>query len=114
MLIFCYPLLWALGAAVLFWPLMVVVSVPYLLRVGPTRLASASLAVAVALGLSSAVGTVMFGWQTDRLVGLAANISVWVGLAGLLTLGSRRDLARPLSRAFAVITSAQGLMILLA
>ena len=109
-----YPELWALGGAVLFWPLMAILSAAYLLKTRLTGLAALSLAVAVVLGLSSVLGTIMFGLQIDRLLGLVANITVWIGLAGLLVLASRRDLSRELSRALAVVCLAQGAVILLA
>lgn len=114
MLVFCYPLLWALGGAVLFWPLMAILSVSYMLRTRVTGLAALSVVVAVVLGLSSVLGTIMFGLQTDRLLGLAANMTVWIGLAGLLVLASRRDLSRQLSRALGVVCLAQGAVTLLA
>ncbi len=114
MLVLAYPLLWALGAAFLFWPLMAILSVPYLAQAGVTRLAGASIAVGALLAASSVVGVLSFGWQVDRLVGLAANVTVWVGLAGLLTVAERSDLTAVLERGFALTVCAQGAVILLA
>ncbi|MCW0212420.1 MAG: O-antigen ligase family protein [Pseudonocardia sp.] len=79
-----YPVIWALGLASAFWPVTAVLTAGSLRRRVLNGLTLALLAVAVCLLLSSLVGAAAGYASGDRIVGLVANLSIWVGLAGLV------------------------------
>ncbi|MBO4237350.1 O-antigen ligase family protein [Pseudonocardia alni] len=85
-LVLAYAVLWTAGLAAAFWVLAVVVLLPALLRARLGAASGALLVVAVALVLSSAVGTAAGYASADRFVGLAANVAVWVALAAMIAV----------------------------
>ncbi|MEU9821825.1 O-antigen ligase family protein [Pseudonocardia alni] len=85
-LVLTYAVLWTIGLAAAFWVLAAVVLMPALLRARLGAASGAPLVLAVALVLSSAVGTAAGYASPDRFVGLAANVAVWVAVAGMIAV----------------------------
>lgn len=113
-LTFSYPLLWVIGLGGLYWLLLAAGAVFCLRRAKLSGLVWVVLAVPAVLILSAPIGMVGNLAGSGRLVGLAANIAVWVSLAAVVHLVQTGDESRGLSRAFALLGLCQGAVTLLA
>lgn len=112
---FSYPVLWMLGLGGLFWPLLTVVSVGVLVRRKIPFQSVPVLGVAACLVFSLPIGLIVFGVEFGRILGLLANVTVWVGIASITTLVlTDEHLAKLVIRAVAVISAVQGALILIA
>ncbi|MER5669725.1 O-antigen ligase family protein [Pseudonocardia alni] len=103
-LVLTYLVLWVLGLAAGFWVLAAVVLFPVLLRSRLTAASAGLVVVAVALVLSAAIGSAAGYASADRFVGLAANVAVWVALAGMVCAAGRMDPAELRRLVRAVLT----------
>lgn len=88
--LWCYPLVWALGLGGFAVPVLGAVAGLYLLRVRTiSRTGFYAAAVAAALAMSVPIGVFSFGLELGRLVSVIGNIGAWVMLAGALTAATR-------------------------
>ena len=113
-LTFSYPLLWILGVAGFYWILLAAGAVGYLVRTQLSRLTWAVLAVPAVLVLSAPIGLIATSADPSRLVGLAANVTVWVATAAVIQLTETADESQSLSRALTLVGLGQGLITMLA
>lgn len=109
-LTFSYPVLWTIGAGGLYWILLAAPALWYLLRTRFSGLVWGVLAIPAILLLSSPIGLVGTSAGPTRLIGLAANIAVWVSVAAVIHLAETGDEARGLARAFTTVGFGQGLI----
>ena len=112
--LFGYPLLWLAGLGALFWPLLLLAVMPVLLRARHTKTTLIPILVAVTILFSSIIGTVIFGFQVDRILAMLFNVCVWVALSGTLLLTRLIRLDILLAKSIAITSVFQGLVILAA
>lgn len=113
-LTFIYPVMWLTGAGGLYWLLLVVGAAWYLVRARLTGLVWGVLAIPAVLVISAPIGLLATTSGVGRLVGLAANVAVWVSTAAVIQLVQTGDESRPLSRALALLGLSQGAITLAA
>lgn len=110
-----YPVAWVLGLAFAFWPVLFVVLLPVLLRSRLTLISRGLVAVAAVVVLSVPVSVAAGFFVPSRLVGLTANVTVWLAAAGLVHLArTAPEVPRQLARCLVWIGVAQGLLTLAA
>lgn len=111
-----YPWLWGIGLGAAFWPVMAVIGLPAVFRARMDRIALAATAVTVTLLLSCGVGIAAGFGSAGRIIGAAANISVWVGLIALLVTHHSADEAmrRLFVRSCVVVGSVNSVVALVA
>lgn len=104
-----YPALWLIGFAPLFWVFLGVFALRHVLTGKFSRSGTVYLAISATLFLSSVVGVAHFGFSASRMIGLLANICVWISLAWLCSISVSRAAAVSLSRSIVVVGGVQGL-----
>ncbi|WP_404431340.1 O-antigen ligase family protein [Microbacterium lacus] len=89
-------------------------SVPFLVRQRLRGTPLIAIGVATGLLLSSLIGIIYFGVVPERMVGLAANIMVWLTVAAGLAVTPTKRTFTQLTRAVLVLSAAQGAITLVA
>lgn len=113
-LVWSYLPLWFLGLGGIFWVLSGLISLLFLLGGKLSVLGRLSLFVGLCIGASSLIGFMAFGFSFDRLLGLLANICVWLSVAVAVSLRPKAgDVAR-LTRAILWISVVQGALSVIA
>lgn len=88
-----FPVLWVIGLGAVFWPVLAALGVRPIARSRFDGAMFAVLGVIVALVLSCGIGAAAGYAGAGRVIGLAANVSVWVGMLGLLAAEQGADRA---------------------
>lgn len=113
-LTFAFPLLWLIGLAGFYWIVLGTIAVVYLTRAKLGLLARLILTVAAALIISAPIGMLATDASPSRLVGLAANVAVWVATAAVVQMAETGDESRNMARALTVVGFGQGSVTLIA
>ncbi len=107
-LVGAYPIIWALGAGGFFIILAAIPSAAYLLRARLTPLARAAVGIPIVLVCCIPIGVLSFGFDVNRVISVAGNVSVWLVLAAGLDAASKAPIRDQLARALVWVGIAQG------
>ncbi len=105
-----FPFLWLVGLGGAFWSILGLGSLLFLLRTKISMLGWLLMIVPLALFASSVIGSIYFGFQPMRLLGLMANGFVWIALAALVSIRVTAAQLRSLGRAILFVALVQGLL----
>lgn len=114
--LYAYPVMWGVGFGGLYWPILLLICASNMTYDRSRRTQWTSIVfVIAALACSALVGSVQFGFDPTRILGLAGNISVWLCILLLLNLSRfQADVKIIIAKSFVILALFQGALTLVA